>query len=124
MTTSDGSSIQLGNSSLNILADQFSVLEQGGGPAPLLSVQAEGVTVGTSAGLEVTGALGVTVAGPLEASQVQSPSNQDLQLQALSGELHLTGGRGISLRDGPGFEGVSVSSNSDLTITSLNGQVR
>lgn len=120
MRVSSGSSLQLGNSSLDIIADQLSVSEQTSS-TPLLSVSAEGVNVGTSVG--VTGSLGVTIGGPLETSQVQSPGNQDLLIQSLSGELHLTGGRGISLRDGPGFDGVAVSSNSDLTITSQNGQV-
>lgn len=122
MNVDGGSSLQLGNSSLSITAEQFSVSDQTSS-TPLLSVSGEGVSIG-SASLDVTGSLGVAISGPLETGRVQSPSNQDLQVQSLSGELQLVGGHGISLQDGPGFEGVAISSNSDLTITSQNGQVR
>lgn len=122
MKVNGGSSLELGNSSLNIIAEQLSVMDQTSS-TPLLSVSAEGVSVGSTR-MDITGSLGVAIDGPLETSQVQSPSNQDLQVQSLSGELHLTGGRGVTLQDGPGFGGVAISSNSDLTITSQNGQVR
>lgn len=81
-----------------------------------------GVSIGATR-VEVTGSLGATINGPLETTQVQSPANQDLQVQSLSGELELTGGRGVHIHDGPGFDGVQVTSHSDLRVTSQNGQV-
>ena len=122
MSVNEGSSLQLSNSSLNILTEQFSVSESPDS-TPLLSVSTEGVSV-SSTRMDVSGSLGVAINGPLETRQVQSPANQDLTVQSLSGELRLTGGRGISLQDGAGFGGVAISSNSDLTITSQSGQVR
>lgn len=121
LSVEDGSSLLLSNSSLNIVAEQLTVSEQTSS-TPLLSVSTEGVGV-ASTRMDVTGSQGLSINGPLETSQVRSPSNQDLQIQSLSGELRLTGGRGLTLRDGPGFDGVTVTSSSDLSITSESGQV-
>ena len=117
----NGSSLQLTNSSLNISADRFSVSQQGSS-TPLLDITDEGVRVGGHQ-LEVTSSLGASVAGSVETSRVQSPAQQDLLIQSLSGNLHLSGGRGIHIQDGVGFDGVSLTSHDHLTISSLTDQV-
>ena len=67
---------------------------------------------------------GAIVRGPVETNQVQSPANQNLRVQSLSGELELTGGRGVRIEDGVGFGGVEVTAHSNLMVSSLTGQVR
>ncbi len=122
MAVSNGASIQLGNSSLSISAEQvaFSTSEQP--HTPVFSVSEKGVCVGATL-LEVVGSLGVSVSGPVETSAVQSPPNANLQLQSLSGELVLTGAGGLAIQDSPGSDaGVSLTSHADLTLTSQTGQ--
>ena len=121
MRVINGSSLQLTNSSLNISTDQFSISQQGSS-TPLLDITNEGVRVGGHQ-LEVTSTLGARVEGSVETSRVQSPAQQDLLIQSLSGNLHLSGGRGIHIQDGVGFDGISLTSRDDLTISSLTDQV-
>lgn len=121
MRVANGSSFHLTNTSLNISADQFQVLQHNSS-TPLLSVSDRGVNIGPR--VEVTDPLGAVIRGPVEANQVQSPANQNLQIQSLSGELWLTGGQGVQIEDGVGFEGVEVTSHSNLVVSSQTGQVR
>jgi hypothetical protein len=120
MRITSGSSVNLANTSLNISADRLTVSRQTSA-TPLLSVTDRGLSIEPL--MEVTGPLGVSVEGPLEANQIQSPANQDLQIQSLSGELQLTGGQGVRIEDGVGFDGVEVTSHSNLAISSQTGQV-
>ncbi len=93
-----------------------------GGGEPLLSVNRERVSVGAGR-MEVTGPLGVVLRGPLQANRIESPANQNLQVQSLSGNMELRGGEGVVVQDGVGSSGMDFTSFSDLTITSQNGQV-
>lgn len=120
----NGSSFQLGNSSVSISAQQLAFSVPGQPLPPVLSLTESGVSVG-AAEMEVTGSLGASLGGPLETGTVQSPPNSNLQLQSLSGGLVLTGAGGLRIEDSPGSDaGVSVTSNSDLTLSSQRGQVR
>lgn len=121
MRITNGSSFHLTNSSLNISADQLSISQQES-TSPLLSVNDGVVSIGPR--VEVTDPLGVIIQGPLEANQVQSPANRNLQVQSLSGELWLTGGQGVRIEDGVGFDGVEVTSHGNLVVSSQTGQVR
>lgn len=124
MTVKNGSSLQLGNTSLSISAQQlaFSTAAEGQPHTQILSVSEAGVSIGATQ-VEVTGSLGASVAGPVETSTVQSPPNSDLQLQSLSGGLVLTAAGRLVIQDSPGSDaGISLTSNSDLTLTSQAGQ--
>lgn len=111
-------------SSLNITTPELSVVTESSGntSSPLFSVSSAGVVIRQQ--LHVTSSLGLTLNGPLETSLLQSPANQDLEVQSLSGELSLTGGSGVLIEDGTGSEGgVSISAYSDISLTSQTGQV-
>ena len=121
MRISDGSSLHLTSSTLNISAEELSVSLQSS-TNPVLAVSEEGLSVET-ARMEVKGPLGATIRGPLETNQIQSSANQNLQIQSLSGVLQLTGGRGIQLQGGAGLEDVAVTSEGDLVMSSQSGRV-
>ena len=119
------SSIHVGTSSINISTKRFSVHgpQEGREQKPILSVSSEGVWVG-AAELQVTGPLGLNLNRPLETSQVQSPANQDLQLQSLSGKVEVRGGSGVIIHDGnTGSGGVTITSQADISLSSQTGQV-
>lgn len=120
MRITNGSSLHLTDASLNISADQLHVLQQDSS-TPLLSVSDRGVNIRPR--VEVTDPLGAVIQGPLEVNQVQSPANQNLQIQSLSGELRLTGGQGVQIEDGVGLDGVEVTSHGNLVVSSQTGQV-
>ncbi len=122
--SADGQShISVSPPSINISTASFSVQAATGQSSPLLSVQDSEVIVGASR-LQVTGAQGLTLNGPVEVSRVRSPADQDLLIQSLSGELQLQGGSGIHIQDGTAQAGgVTVTSQEDITLTSLNGEV-
>lgn len=124
MKIQNGSSVHLSDSSLNISAQQLSILGRSSSPSqpPLLHVSEDSVQVGATQ-MYVTGALGTLLHGTLETSQVQSPANQNLALESLSGEVELTGGEGVHIQGGTGVSEVEVTSHGDLRITSLTGQV-
>ena len=122
MAVFNGSSLTIGNSSLNISTDTLSFLGLNAS-STLLSVSNTGVRVGASQ-LEVTGSLGLTLNGPVQTSQLQSPANQNLQINSLSGQLELTGAQGVHIRDGPASSGIRLTSHNDFTLESQTGQVR
>lgn len=122
--TVDRSSLQVGTSSINISATRFSVQGvQSNGQQPLFSVANDSVSVG-AAQLHVTGPLGMLLNGPLETSQIQSPANQNLQLQSLSGRVEVRGGSGVLIQDRSTTSGgVTITSQADISLISQAGQV-
>lgn len=56
--------------------------------------------------------------GPLEAEQISSHPNADLQLESASGSVVMIGRGGVLIQDGPEFDGVQITSNEKLSISS------
>ena len=122
VSANGNSHIQVSPSSVNISTASFSVRSEAGQES-LLSVDRTEVTVAT-AQLQVTGALGMFLNGPLETTSISSPANQDLQVQSFSGELSLQGASGVRIEDGSSVAGgVRITSQEDILLTSQNGQV-
>ena len=123
MRVSNGSSFQLGNSSVSVSSEQLTFSAPQQPLPPILSLSEDQVQVGATE-LEVTGSLGASISGPVETSTLQSPPNTNLQIQSLSGALVLTGAEGLRIEDSAGSDsGLSITSNADLTISSQAGQV-
>ncbi len=89
---------------------------------PALRIDHQGVSVG-AAHLDVRGALGLTLGGPLETAQIVSVPGDNLQLLSPSGEMTLIGSQGVRIHDGTGFNGIELTSNDDISITSRSGAV-
>jgi len=122
VSANENSHIQVSPSSINISTRYFSV-QAGAGQPSLLSVDRDEVTV-AAAQLQVTGALGMLLNGPLETASVSSPADQNLQIQSFSGELSLQGAAGIRIEDGSAVSGgVSIFSQEDILLASQDGQV-
>ena len=116
------SHLRLGQNELNISTDTFQVFSQDqSSSGPLLSVTRNGVSVGATT-LEARGTLGTTLEGPLETSQIQSAPNQQLRLEAPSGELSLIGSNGVSIQAGP-LGNVDIMSAGDINLLSQDGDV-
>lgn len=89
---------------------------------PSLTVDSQGVSV-QATHLNVSGSLGLSLAGPLETEQVLSAPGENLQLSSPSGRMTITGSQGVRIEDGYGFDGIEIISNEGVSITSRNGAV-
>lgn len=106
----------------SITAPLLQMLSSSTGGTPALRIDHQGVSVG-AAHLDVRGALGLTLGGPLETAQIVSVPGDNLQLLSPSGEMTLIGSQGVRIHDGTGFNGIELTSNDDISITSRSGAV-
>ena len=116
------SRIQLGQDDINIAAGTINVRSKSQtSDDPILSFTDRQMTVGASV-LQAKGPLGVQLEGPVEASTVRSPPNEQLDLVAPSGRLNIMGSERVDIE--AGFLGsVGITSFGDITLQSTNGSV-
>lgn len=120
--SSGSSKLLLQPNRLNISASSFQVYAQDqSSEDPLFSVSSERVSVGADT-LEARGTLGISVGGPVETSQIQSPSGGQLKLEAASGVLTMIGSQSASIETSAAGN-IDVASFGDITLTASQGSV-
>eukprot|EP00731_Ephydatia_muelleri_P030659 Em0022g173a len=115
--------LSLDQDALSITANTFQVHSQSSASpqSPLLSLSQEQMSV-TANQLYATGPLGVALEGSLTTSQIQSPPNEALSLQAPSGKILINGSSSVQIQ--AGFLGdVNILSYTNITLTASSSIV-